>query len=123
MKNYYCFAVLFAFLFSVHVYADGENIPVEGKWEDGRVRSFAPERPVVSINGNVLSVYLADALNNLAIIIADSNGSIVYQDYISSNGSGYIHTIDLNCQPGCYTIMITHSLGCLSGSFSMGGIY
>ncbi|MDR1181640.1 MAG: DUF3244 domain-containing protein [Bacteroidales bacterium] len=117
MKNYYCFTVLFAFLFSVNVYADKKQIDVDGEWGDGPVRSSAPEYPVVSIDDNVLSIYLADALESLVIVIADSNGFIVYQDCISSNGSGYTYTICLNEQPGCYTVTITHSLGYLDGSF------
>jgi hypothetical protein len=48
MKNSYCVAVLFAFLFPVHVYADQKQIDVEGKWTDERVRSFAPAHLVVS---------------------------------------------------------------------------
>jgi hypothetical protein len=117
MKNYYCLSVLFAFLFSVHVYADQNQVEVEGKWGDERVRSSVPEHLVAYINNNVLSIYLVDALENLTIIIIDSNGSIVYQDCISSNGSGYVHTIDL--KSGCYTIMITHHLGYLNGSFNI----
>ncbi|MDR1623621.1 MAG: DUF3244 domain-containing protein [Tannerellaceae bacterium] len=119
MKNIISVITLLTFLFSVHVYADGGNIPVEGKWGNERVRSFAPERPVISIDGNVLSIYLADALENLAVVIADSNGLVVYQDCISSNGSGYIHTIWLSGQPGCYTFTITHQYGRLTGMFTI----
>jgi hypothetical protein len=118
MKNIFCLAALFALFFSVHVYAnDDRNIPVEGEWGDERTRSFVPERPAVSINGNTLSIYLADALENLTVVIADCNGSIVYQDCISSNGSGYTHTIDVSGQPGSYTLVLSHSKGVLSGEF------
>jgi hypothetical protein len=117
MKNYYCLTVLFAFLFSVNVYADKKQIDVEGEWGDNIIRSSAPEHPVVSIDDNVLSIYLAGALESLVIVIADSNGLIVYQDCISSNGSGYTYAIGLNGLSGCYTITITHSLGYLNGSF------
>jgi hypothetical protein len=119
MKNYYCLTVLFAFLFSVNVYADKKQIDVEGEWGDERVRSSAPARPVVSVDGNVLSIDLADPLENLTVVIADSNGLIVYQDCISSNGSGYTCITGLNEQPGCYTVTITHWYGCLSGMFTI----
>jgi hypothetical protein len=118
MKNYHYLVVLFAFLFSVNVYADEKQINVEGEWGNERVRSSVPKHPVAYINNNVLSIYLADTLENLAIVITDSNGSIVYQDCISSNGSEYIHMIDLKLD--YYTIMITHNLGYLNGSFSIG---
>jgi hypothetical protein len=120
MKNYYYLVVLFAFLFSVNVYADKKQIDVEGKWGDELIRTSAPEHPVVSIDENLLSIYLADALENLTIVIADSNGFIVYQDCISSTEGAYTYTIWLSEQPGYYTIAITHSLGYLSGSFSIG---
>ena len=107
-------AALFALLFSVHVYADQKQVDIEEEWGDDRVRSFVPERPVVSINNNVLSIYPADALEDLAIVIADGNGSIVYQDCISSNRSGYTHTIDLNGQLRSCTIGLSHSKGVLT---------
>jgi hypothetical protein len=113
--------VLLTLLFSAHVYATKDkNIPVEGEWGNERVRTSAPEHPVVSIDENLLSIYLADALENLTIVIADSNGLIVYQDCISSSGGAYTYTIWLSEQPGYYTISITHSLGYLSGSFNIG---
>ncbi|MDR1201933.1 MAG: DUF3244 domain-containing protein [Tannerellaceae bacterium] len=117
MKNYHYLVVLFAFLFSINVYADEKQISVEGEWGNERVRSSAPERPIVYINNNVLSIYLADALENLAIVIIDSSGLIVYQDCLSSNGDGYTHTIWLSEQSGNYTIELSHSNGVLSGEF------
>jgi hypothetical protein len=118
MKNYHCLVVLFVFLFSVNVYAGKKQIAVEGEWGDERVRTSAPEHPVVSIDENLLSIYLADALENLTIVITDSNGFIVYQDCISSTEGAYTYTIWLSEQPGYYTIAVTHSLGYLSGMFT-----
>ncbi|MDR3141188.1 MAG: DUF3244 domain-containing protein [Tannerellaceae bacterium] len=118
MKNSIYVVFLLTLLFSTHAYAV-EQIPVKGEWGDDRIRSSAPERPVVYINNNVLSIYLTDALESLNIVIADSNGLIVYQDCISSNGSGYIHTIGLSEQLGCYTVTITHRYGCLTGLFTI----
>jgi hypothetical protein len=115
-KSIYVVFLLISFI-SIHAYAK-EQIPVEGEWDNERIRSFIPARPIVYISNNVLSVHLPDPLENLNIEIIDSNGLIVYQDCISSNESGYIHMIDLKSD--CYTIMITHILGYLSGSFSMG---
>jgi hypothetical protein len=65
---------LLSLLFSVHVYADEKQVDVEGEWGDEQTRSSAPERPAVSVNGNTLSIYLADALENLTVVIADGNG-------------------------------------------------
>jgi hypothetical protein len=96
MKSDFCLAVLFTLLFSVHLYADEKQVPVEGKWGDERVRTSALEYPVVYVTNNVLSIYLSDTLENLAIVILDSNGLVVYQDCISSCGSSYTHMIDLN---------------------------
>jgi hypothetical protein len=118
MKNIISVIILLTLLFSAHVYATKDkNIPVEGTWGDELVRTSAPEHPVVSIDGNLLSIYLADALENLTIVITDSNGLIVYQDCISSSGGAYTYTTWLSEQPGYYTIALTHSLGHLSGSF------
>jgi hypothetical protein len=119
MKTYHYLVVLFAFLFSVNVYADKKQINVEGKWGDGQVRTSAPEHLAVSIDGNLLSIDLVDALENLTIVITDSNGLIVYQDCISSSGGAYTYTIWLSEQPGSYTIEISHSNGTLSGMFTV----
>jgi hypothetical protein len=120
MRKSIYFVFLLISFFSIHAYAE-EQIPVTGEWdkESERARSFIPTRPIVYISNNVLSVYLLDPLENLNLEITDSNGSIVYQDCISSDGSGYTYTIWLNEQPGYYTISITHSLGYLSGSFNI----
>jgi hypothetical protein len=115
MKNIFYLVVLFALLSSVHLYADEKQVPVEGKWGDERVRTLNPE---VYINNNVLSIYLADTLKNLAIVVTDSNGSIVYQD-IFSNVDSYTYTIWLSEQPCCYKIIITHSIGYLTGTFTV----
>jgi hypothetical protein len=120
MKNIISMITLLTLLFSAHVYAiNDKDIPVEGEWGNEQVPSSAPARPVVSIDGNVLSIYLADALENLTVVIADSNGSIVYQDCISSNGSDYTCITGLDEQAGSYTITITHCYGCLSGMFTI----
>ncbi|MDR1181356.1 MAG: DUF3244 domain-containing protein [Bacteroidales bacterium] len=118
MRKSIYFVLLLITLFSTHAYAE-KQIPVTGEWANERIRSFIPAHPIVYISNNVLSVCLLDPLENLNIEITDSNGLIVYQDCISSNGSGYTYTIWLNEQPGYYTIAITHSLGYLSGSFSI----
>ncbi|MDR1200131.1 MAG: DUF3244 domain-containing protein [Tannerellaceae bacterium] len=117
--HYHYLVVLFVFLFSVNVYAETKQVDVEGKWGDELIRTSAPELPVVSIDGNLLSIYLADALENLTIVIADSNGFIVYQDCISSNEGGYTYPIWLSKQPGSYTIEISHSYGTLNGMFTV----
>jgi hypothetical protein len=117
MKNSIYLVLFLISFFSIHAYAE-EQVPVKGEWENERIRSFIPERPVTYINNNnVLSIYLADALENLTIVITDSNGSIVYQDRLSFYGSGYTHAMNLNDQPDCYIIIISHRSEYLSGSF------
>lgn len=117
MKRIFCLMALLAILFNVCVQARVvENV---GTWGNDRIRSYVPACPVVEINDNVLSIYLADALENLNIVVTDNNGNIVYQDCISSNGNGYTHTIYLDEQPQGYTIEITHFYGHLTGSFNV----
>lgn len=120
MKKTFYFITLISLLFSVNVYAQKEDVPVDGEWGDERIRSFVPAHPVVYINDNVLSIYMEDALDNLTIVVTDANGNVVYQDCISSNGSNYTHTILLSEQPQTYTITITHFYGYLTGRFSVG---
>ena len=100
------------------------DILVKGYWEKIRTRSLIlvqdPPPPVVSINNEVLSVYLEDVISNLCISITDSNGNIVYQDYISTNQPKYTYSIALNDLPeGNYSITLSHEYGCLIGYFDI----
>ncbi|MDH6304561.1 hypothetical protein M2459_001296 [Parabacteroides sp. PF5-5] len=122
MKSFVRVLVLFLMLFPMTLLADEKekDIPVEGEWGDNRTRSIDPVRPRIYLFDNVLSVYMADPLQNLTIVVSDSNGNIVYQDCISSNAPGYTHPIYLDDQPRDYTIVISHFYGYLTGRFSVG---
>ena len=121
MKNIiYSISLLAIFFSTINVYAAENEIPVGGTWGNERTRSSVPTRPMITIDGTILSIYLADALENLDVVITKSNGAIVYQDCISSYGGGYTHTIELSGQPECYMITLTHRLGCINGGFCVG---
>ena len=100
------------------------NVSVKGYWEKVRARSLIlvqdPPPPTVSINNRVLSIYLEDVISNLCISITDSNGNIVYQDYISTNQPKHSYSITLNDLPeGNYSITLSHEYGCLIGLFEV----
>ena len=109
MKKCIPFIPLFIILSLVNVYAD-EQIPVKGEWGKGKIRTLLPPAPpVVYINENVLSIYLADPLADLAVVITDSDGTIVYQGSISSTQPGYTYIITLpNDTEEAYTITLSH---------------
>ena len=100
------------------------EVIVKGGWEKIRTRSLIivqdPPPPVVYINNKVLSIYLEDVISNLYITITDSNGNIVYQEYISTNRPQYTHSISLHDLPeGNYSITLSHEYGCLIGDFEI----
>ena len=121
MKKILFLLPLLTILFSANVFADGEDepeqVPVEGGWGDDRIRTLVPTRPVVYINGDVLSIYLADPLADLAVVITDSDGTIVYQGSISSTQPGYTYRITLpDDTEGVYSITLSHQrYGSLTG--------
>jgi len=112
------FTILFTFS-TIHVFAKEKRVIVKGTWSNDRIRTLFPACPVVYINDDVLSIYLADPLTDLEVVITDSNGTIVYQGSISSTQPGYTYSITLpEDTEGVYTITMSHRrYGLLTGWF------
>lgn len=47
--------MLFSLFSPLSVY--GDNVPTKGEWHDDRYRSATPAPPVLSIDGNLLSIH------------------------------------------------------------------
>ena len=80
-------AILFA-LFLIQPVL-GDIIPTEGAWDDEYYRSVNTNRPpVVSIEGDILSLSFEDALSNLTVCVMNDKGVKVYEDVVSSEAGG-----------------------------------
>ena len=67
----------------------GDTIPTEGRWDDEYYRSVDTNRPpVVSIEGDILSLSFEDALSNLTVCVMNDKGVKVYEDVVSSEAGG-----------------------------------
>ena len=119
MKKIVFISVLLFFAFNLFA----SEVTVKGDWEKRRVRSIIVAQdppPVVYINDKTLSIYLEDVIFDLCISIADSNGNIVFQDYISTSRPKCTYSIMLNDLPeGNYSITLSHEYGCLTGYIRM----
>ena len=70
-------AILFAMLLVQPLLAD--IIPTEGIWDDERYRSINTNcPPVVSIEGDILSLSFEDALSNLTVCVMNDKGVKVF---------------------------------------------
>lgn len=121
MKNVNRFTfcvILFAMLFVKPLL--GDNIPIEGVWDDERYRSVDTHRPpVASIEGNILSLNFEDALFNLTVCVINDQGVKVYEDIVSS-AAGSTYSISLAGEVGGqYQIVLLHQLGHLTGNFTL----
>lgn len=117
MKHYLLLlcTVLFMNVYSQNIL--GDNIHVKGTWGDNIIRTIFPQAPVVSLEGDVLSVYCAETLSDLNIKIIDSNGVVVLDKCVAIS-SGESENITLNA-PGTYEIILVHVYGYLSGEFTI----
>ena len=117
MKKGIFLFVLFSIFSTTLVFAEEKDVPLKGGWGKGKIRTLIPAPPAVYINENVLSIYLADPLDDLKVVITDSDGNIVYQDTISGTQPGHTITLQEIGQEE-YTITLTHNLyGYLTGWF------
>lgn len=108
--------ILFGFFLSISL-AYGDDIPIHGEWDDEDYCSITALPPTLSIEKNVLSVKLVDALDDLTIYVTDEAGIIIYENTISGN-IGEVFSIPLSeVDSNTYQVILTHKLGCLVGKF------
>lgn len=93
-----------------------DNVHVKGKWGDDRIRTVFPEVPQAFIDGNVLSVYCADALSDLTITVTDTEGNIILKESVTVFSGGTVSFV-LDETPGTYQILLNHEYGYLLGEF------
>ena len=75
--------------------------------------------PELSIEGNVLGIYFADALTDLQVQILDARGNLLYVEMISG-ACGETYSIPLvGLAPGEYRVVLTHKFGWISGMFTV----
>jgi hypothetical protein len=95
----------------------GDPVLIEGRWDKTDLRSFSPIPFTVEKENNVLYIYSNTAISNVYIYITSAEGDVFYEETYTFAAFETI-AFPLNGLPtGCYTIMITHSYGYLSGSF------
>lgn len=120
MKNvnkFSLFAILVALLFVQPLF--GDNIPTEGTWGDERYRTIVPQPPVVSVEGNLLSLTFRSGLSDLRVCVLDCNGVKVHEEVVSSE-AGATYSISLaGKKSGQYQIVLLHELGHLAGDFTL----
>lgn len=95
----------------------GDGIETEGTWGEERHRTIVPNPPTLSLDGNLLSVYFKDTLNNLTIRITDENGNIMYENTLSGEMGDTIGIPVDGMQAGTYQVTLSHELGWLVGEF------
>lgn len=117
MKHYLLLLCTALFMSIYSQVALGGSDYVKGIWGDDRIRTIIPQAPVVSLEGNVLSVYCVDTLSDLSIKIIDSNGIVVLDKCVAIS-SDESENITLN-EPGTYEIILVHVYGYLSGDFTI----
>lgn len=111
-------AILFA-LFLIQPVL-GDIIPTEGAWDDEYYRSVNTNRPpVVSIEGDILSLSFEDALSNLTVCVMNDKGVKVYEDVVSSEAGGTYSFSLAGEANGQYQVVLLHRLGHLTGSFTL----
>ncbi|GHU54487.1 hypothetical protein FACS189411_01220 [Bacteroidia bacterium] len=124
MKNYLSITFLCIVGLSLSLMAyGGDDIPTTGTWGGRDIRSFAPTppptAPSASIEGDVLSLYFADAISSLTVTVTTTRGAVAYQAIISSTG-GSTYNIPLDVSSGNYQLTLAHSLyGILAEIFNV----
>lgn len=97
-----------------------DYIPTEGEWSKTGLRSSIPAPPEANIDGNTLSIYFADVLTGVTLIIMDASGTPVHQEVISSYNSDYTYDVPWTGIPGNYQLLMTHaSYGYMGGAFTI----
>lgn len=94
----------------------GDSIPTKGKWGK-HYRSVLPAPPVLSIEGNILSVDFVDPVQGLTVRITNEQGEIVYEDQISGDRGECVPIVLNFDSPGRFYVQLEHPLGWLLGEF------
>lgn len=116
MKNYWILIVTILMTGMFPHMVLGDNVHVKGKWGDNIIRTISPQAPEVSIDGNVLSVYCADALSDLTITVTDAEGNVIQKECVTiSSGETVSFTLDETV--GTYQVHLSHQYGYLLGDF------
>lgn len=98
----------------------GDTIPTEGRWDDEYYRSVDTNRPpVISIEGDILSLSFEDALSNLTVCVMNDKGVKVYEDVVSSEAGGTYSFSLAGEANGQYQVVLLHRLGHLTSSFTL----
>lgn len=93
-----------------------DSVHVKGRWGGNIIRTIVPQEPRVSLDGNVLSVYCADALSNLTIVVIDAESHIIMEECVVIYSGETIHFV-LDEAVGVYNVYLNHEYGYLMGDF------
>lgn len=97
-----------------------DPVDTSGRWDKTGLRSSIPAAPEANIEGNTLSIYFADVLSGVTLIIMDAGGTPIHQEVISSYNSDYTYDVPWAGVPGSYQLLMTHaSYGYLGGAFTI----
>ncbi|MDL2266217.1 DUF3244 domain-containing protein [Parabacteroides sp. OttesenSCG-928-G07] len=121
MKNLFIKTMLLFSFFLVTSSVWADRIVTEGQWDGKRKRILVPAKPTANIEGNVLSIFFEEAFANLYVCVTDSEGNIVYANYISAPSNNYTYdNIVLTLSQGeTYRIELSHvTYGLLVGTFT-----
>lgn len=113
------FVLVLSLTCSIFSSSFADVVETSGTWGDnGKRRTLVSAQPVISIEKNVLSIYLEDIVESLTIIITDNDNNIIYEDCISTWRPNQAYSIVLDRINGeQYTIVLTHLFGTLIGNF------
>lgn len=116
MKNYWILIVTILMAGMLPQIALSDSVHVKGRWGDNIIRTIVPQTPEVFTNGNVLSVYCADALSDLTITVTDAEGNVIQEECVTiSSGETVSFTLDETV--GTYQVHLNHQYGYLLGYF------
>ena len=116
MKHYvFLFFAIFFVSLSSQI-ALGAKVGITGKWGNDIIRTISSKVPVISVDGNVLSVYSADALSDLTITVTDTEGNVILKECVTVS-SGETVNFTLDEMAGTYQVYLNHEYGYLVGEF------
>lgn len=107
--------MLFGLFSPLSVY--GDNVPTKGEWHDDRYRSTIPAPPVLSTEGNLLSIHFIDALDDLTVQVVNKQGAILYNEVVSGEAGECVSISLEQAGTGCFYVVLEHCLGLLTGEF------
>lgn len=116
MRNYWILILTILVTGMFPQIALSSSVHVKGRWGGNIIRTIIPQEPRVSLDGNVLSVYCADALSNLTITVVDVEGNVILEECITIS-SGETVRFTLDGTVGAYRVYLNHEYGYLQGYF------